>query len=55
MPDGIRWVGLDVHARESALPIFAQATGEVVTKLVVGRADELLAWRRREALAADGV
>ena len=31
MPDGIRWVGVDVHARESTLAIFDQATGEVTT------------------------
>jgi hypothetical protein len=27
MPDGIRWVGLDVYARESTFAIFDQATG----------------------------
>ncbi len=27
MPDGIRWVCLDVHARESTVAIFDQATG----------------------------
>jgi hypothetical protein len=37
MPDGIRWVGLDVHARESRLAVFDQAAGEVSTKRVVGR------------------
>ena len=42
MPDGIRWVGVDVHARESTLAIFDQATGEVTTKRVVGRPHELL-------------
>ena len=42
MPDGIRWVGLDVHARESTLAIFDQGTGEVVTRRVVGRPHELL-------------
>ena len=47
MPDGIRWVGLDVHARESTLAIFDQATGEVVTRRVVGRPHELLPWLRR--------
>jgi hypothetical protein len=31
MPDGVRWVGLDVHARESTLAIFDQASGEVTT------------------------
>jgi len=42
MPDGIRWVGLDVHARESTVAIFDQATGEVVTRRVVGHPHELL-------------
>jgi hypothetical protein len=31
MPDGIRWVGLDVHARESTVAIFDQDTGELST------------------------
>jgi transposase len=30
MPDGIRWVGLDVHARESTFAIFDQDSGEVI-------------------------
>ena len=42
MPDGIRWVGLDVHARVSMVAIFDQATGEVVTRRVAGRPHELL-------------
>jgi hypothetical protein len=46
MPDGIRWVGLDVHARESTLAVFDQATGEVLTRRVVGRPHELLPWLR---------
>ena len=46
MPDGIRWVGLDVHARESTLAIFDQASGEVTTKRVMGRPHELLPWLR---------
>jgi hypothetical protein len=37
MPDGIRWVGLDVHAHESTIAIFDQATGELTTRRVVGR------------------
>jgi hypothetical protein len=44
MPDGIRWVGLDVHARESTLAVFDQARGEVTTRRVVGRPHELLPW-----------
>jgi hypothetical protein len=31
MPDGIRWVGLDVHAHESTIAIFDQGTGELTT------------------------
>jgi transposase len=42
MPDGIRWVGLDVHARESTIAVFDQATGEVITRRVVVRPHELL-------------
>jgi transposase len=42
MPDGIRWVGLDVHARESTVAIFDQETGELSTRRVVGRPHELL-------------
>jgi transposase len=42
MPGGIRWVGLDVHARESTFAIFDQGTGEVITKRVVGRPHELM-------------
>ena len=52
MPDGIRWVGLDVHARESTLAVFDQATGEVVTRRVVGRPHELLPWLRGVARPA---
>ena len=29
MADGIRWVGLDVHALESTIAIFDQGTGEL--------------------------
>jgi transposase len=46
MPDGIRWVGLDVDARESTFAVFDQATGEVITKRVVGPPHELLPWLR---------
>src|SRR5581483_5205823 len=46
MPDGIRWVGLDVHARESTVAVFDQATGEVLTKRRVGRPHELLPYLR---------
>ena len=52
MSDGIRWVGLDVHARESTLAVFDQATGEVVTRRVVGRPHELLPWLRGVARPA---
>ena len=56
MPDGIRWVGLDVHARESTFAVFDQATGELATRRVVGRPHELLPWLARGGAAgADGV
>ncbi len=42
MADGIRWVGLDVHARESTVAVFDQGTGELVCRRVVGRPHELL-------------
>ena len=42
MPDGIRWVGLDVHAHESTVAIFDQGTGELTTRRVVGRPHELI-------------
>ena len=42
MADGIRWVGLDVHSRESTLAVFDQGTGELSTRRVVGRPHELL-------------
>jgi transposase len=42
MPDGIRWVGLDVHARESTIAVFDQASGEVIVRRVVGRPHELV-------------
>ena len=44
MPDGIGWVDLDVHARESTLAIFDQGTGDLTTRRVVGRPHELLPW-----------
>ena len=32
MPNGMRWVGLDVHAHASAVAVFDDVTGEVVTR-----------------------
>jgi transposase len=52
MADGIRWVGLDVHAHESTIAIFDQGTGELTTKRVVGRPHELLPWLRGVARPA---
>jgi hypothetical protein len=56
MPDGIRWVGLDVHARESTFAIFDQGTGELTTRRVVGRPQGAAAVAARGGQAgADGV
>ena len=42
MPNGMRWVGLDVHAHATAVAVFDDATGEVITRLVSGRPVEVL-------------
>jgi transposase len=42
MPQGKRWVGLDVHAHASAVAVFDDVTGEVITRRVVGRPIEVL-------------
>jgi len=42
MPDGVRWVGLGVHARASTVAVFDRATGEVVIRRVAGRPHGLL-------------
>jgi transposase len=47
MPDGIRWVGLDVHAHESTIAVLDQDTGEVSCRRVVGRPHELLSFLRQ--------
>ena len=44
MPEGMRWVGLDVHARETACAVFDGATGEVEGRRFQGRPHELLEW-----------
>ena len=43
MPNGMRWVGLDVHAHASAVAVFDDVTGEVITRRVNGRPMEVLA------------
>ena len=42
MPQGMRWVGLDVHAHASAVAVFDDGTGEVITRRVNGRPIEVL-------------
>ena len=42
MPNGMRWVGLDVHAHASAVAVFDDVTGEVITRRVNGRPWEVL-------------
>ena len=56
MPDGIRWVGLDVHARESTFAVFDQATGEVIDQAGGGPPARAAAVAARcGAAGADGV
>jgi transposase len=47
MPEGMRWVGLDVHAYETACAVFDAATGEVESGKLSGRPHELLGWLER--------
>jgi transposase len=44
MPEGMRWVGLDVHARETACAVLDGSTGEIASRRFVGRPHELLEW-----------
>jgi transposase len=47
MPNGMRWVGLDVHAHASTVAVFDDGTGEVITRRVAGRPIEVLDVVRR--------
>jgi transposase len=44
MRQGIRWVGLDVHANKSVGAVFDSATGEVSSRRVIGHPHELMPW-----------
>jgi transposase len=44
MTNGIRWVGLDVHAAQTACAVFDSATGEVASRRIMGRPHEVLEW-----------
>jgi len=42
MPNGMRWVGPDVRAHASAVAVFDDVTGEVITRRLNGRPIEVL-------------
>lgn len=44
MPNGMRWVGLDVHATQTACAVLDSETGELRTRRMVGRPHEMLDW-----------
>lgn len=44
MPEGMRWVGLDVHAAQTACAVFDSETGEVFTGRILGRPKEVMDW-----------
>ena len=44
MAESTRWVGLDVHAKESACAVFEAETGEVRARKLQGRPDSVLAF-----------
>ena len=54
MPEGMCWVGLEVHANGTVCAVFDGATGGVGTRRLLGRPHELLGWlgRLRQPLRA---
>jgi transposase len=42
--EGIRWVGLDVHANQTAAAVLDTATGEVRSRKLAGRPQEMMGW-----------
>jgi hypothetical protein len=44
MANATRFVGLDVHARETARAVFEPGTGEVQTRKIRGRPDAVVGW-----------
>ena len=40
--ESMRWVGVDVHAKESVAVVLDQATGEMRTQRIAGRPDEVV-------------
>ena len=42
--ESMRWVGVDVHAKESVAAVLDQVTGEISTHRVAGRPEEVLEW-----------
>ena len=42
MSNGTRWVGLDVHASQTACAVFDDGTGEVITRRFIGRPHEVM-------------
>jgi transposase len=52
MPNGMRWVGLDVHAHTSAVAVIDDVSAEVITRRVNGRPWEVLEVLRELPLRA---
>lgn len=44
MANGTRWVGLDVHAAQTACAVFDDGTGELITRRIMGRPHEVMAF-----------
>src|SRR6266566_5184483 len=42
--ESMRWVGVDVHAKESVAVVLDQATGEITAQRIAGRPDEVVEW-----------
>ena len=44
MANATRWVGLDVHASQTSCAVFDSETGEVITRRIVGRPPDVMAF-----------
>jgi hypothetical protein len=54
VPEGMRWVGLDVHAYESACAVCDDGSGEVESCKRSAAPHELLGWLDRPRAAVPG-
>lgn len=42
--ESMRWVGVDVHAKESLAAVLDRTTGEISTQRIIGRPEQVVEW-----------